>query len=159
MAGTVAIGADHGGYRLKEKVKELLKKKRYRVIDVGGFSDDPVDYPEYGYAAAKMVSGGKADKAVVICKSGIGMSMIANKVPGVRAALCSSVKDAESSRKHNDANVLVLGAERNSRAGSLKIADVWFRTRALKGRHSRRVKLISSLEKKEFKNRAKRKKR
>ncbi|MBD3296712.1 MAG: RpiB/LacA/LacB family sugar-phosphate isomerase, partial [Candidatus Omnitrophica bacterium] len=130
MAGTVAIGADHGGYRLKQQLKALLKKKRYRIIDVGGFSDDPVDYPEYGYAAAKMVSGGKADKAVVICKSGIGMSIIANKVPGVRAALCGSVKDAESSRKHNDANVLVLGADRNSRAVSLEIADVWFRTRA-----------------------------
>lgn len=150
MAKKIAIGADHGGYELKEKIKTLLKKKGYSVEDVGGYSAESCDYPEFGYAAAKMVSEKKAARGIAICKSGIGMSMIANKVRGVRAALCVSVKDAVSSREHNDANVLVLGAGRTAPKKALEITEAWLKTRALKGRHSRRVKMIEKLERKEF---------
>ena len=147
MAGKIVIAADHGGYRLKEDIKDLLKKGRYQVRDVGTFSEESCDYPEYGYEAAKEVAGGKGVRGIVICKSGIGMSMIANKVPGVRAALCGSLEDAVSSRKHNDANVLVLGASRVSRKKALDIVKVWMKTKALKGRHARRVKMMEQLEK------------
>ncbi len=151
MAKRIAIGADHGGYELKERVKTLLKKEGYPVTDVGTDSPEPVDYPEYGYEAARMVSSGKASRGVVICKSGIGMSIIANKLPGVRAGLCNSVEDALSSRQHNDANVLVLAANKTSYAKAAEITKTWLETKALGGRHKRRVRQILKIEKKLFK--------
>ncbi len=150
MAKRIAIGSDHGGYRLKEKIKEMLEGKGCRVKDVGPDSDDACDYPKYGYDAAKLVSTGKADRGIVICKTGIGMSVVANKLRGVRAGLCFSVADAESARWHNDTNVLVLAAKKVSARKAGEIAEVWLKTPALKGRHAKRVKQISAIETREF---------
>ena len=151
MAKKIAIASDHGGYELKEKIIELLKKKKYIIKDVGTFTAEACDYPLYGYDAAKAVSSGKAQKGIVICKSGIGMSIVANKLPGVRAGLCLTKEDAISARKHNDTNVLVLGASRVTQAEALEILETWLKTRALKGRHARRVKQIKNIGKKVFK--------
>lgn len=147
----IALGADHGGYVLKEALKKLLEHKGYRVWDAGTCSEASCDYPVYGAAAAEQVSLKKAWRGIVICKSGIGMSMVANKFPGVRAALCSSLADAVSSREHNDANVLVLGAGRIPEKTALEIAEAWLETEFLKGRHARRVNQIKAMEKKVFK--------
>lgn len=151
MAKKIAIGADHGGFGLKEKIKKILVKKRYSVWDAGTDSEKSCDYPLYGFAVAEKVSRGQSWRGIVICKSGIGMSMIANKLPGVRAALCSSLKDAVSSREHNDANVLVLGANKVSAASAVNMVKAWLETDFLKGRHLRRVREITKLEKKVFK--------
>lgn len=151
MAGKIAIGSDHGGYALKKKITGMLKKSGYRVEDVGTDSTDGCDYPEYGYKAADLVSRKKAIKGIVICKTGIGMSVIANKVPGVRAGLCGSVADAVSSRQHNDTNVLVLAASKLTEKKAIDITKAWMKTRALGGRHARRVKQIKAIEKKLYK--------
>jgi ribose 5-phosphate isomerase B len=151
MAKKIAIGSDHGGFKLKEALKKILEAKKYTVYDMGTFSDEACDYPEYGFRAAKKVSTGGASRAIVICKTGIGMSIIANKLPGVRAGLCVSIADAVSARKHNDTNVLVLAASRVSSRKAQDIAKAWLRTDALKGRHGRRVNQIKKLEKKVFK--------
>lgn len=151
MAKRLAIGADHGGFSLKEKIIKDLKKKRYKVMDEGTFSAEACDYPVFGYLVAKKVSQKKADKGVLICRSGLGMAMIANKLPGVRAGVCSTVKDAASSREHNDANVLVLAADRISSEKALQITKVWLETKTLGGRHARRVRQMKNYEKKLFK--------
>ncbi len=151
MAEKIVLGADHGGYRLKERIKGFLAAKGYKVEDAGTYSDEPCDYPLVGFDAAKKVSTGKVRKGIVICKSGIGMSIIANKLPGVRAGLCRTKEDAASSREHNDTNVLVLAASRTGEKEALEIAEVWLKTRALKGRHARRIRQISVIEKRVFK--------
>ncbi|MEA3489464.1 MAG: RpiB/LacA/LacB family sugar-phosphate isomerase [Candidatus Omnitrophota bacterium] len=151
MAKKVILAADHGGFSLKEKIKGMLTKSGYRVEDAGTYSARSCDYPEFGFSAAKQVSSRKADRAIVICKTGIGMSIIANKLPGVRAGLCGSVSDAVSSRQHNDTNVLVLAAKRVSAKKAMDTVRAWLRTRALKGRHAKRVRQIKELEKKVFK--------
>ncbi len=152
MAKSVAIGADHGGFDLKEKINKTLKKMRYKINDVGTFSGESCDYPAYGFDAARKVSEGLAERGIIICKTGIGMVIIANKLPGVRAGVCNSVNDAVSARQHNDTNVLVLAANKVSAKKALDIAKVWLKTKALKGRHARRVRQIRDLEKKVFKS-------
>ncbi|MFH1837860.1 MAG: RpiB/LacA/LacB family sugar-phosphate isomerase [Candidatus Omnitrophota bacterium] len=154
MSKKIVIGADHGGFNLKEEIKRVLITSKYPVNDVGSDSDRSCDYPIFGYKAAKEVSDKKAAKGIVICKSGIGMSMVANKLPGVRAALCFTAKEAESARKHNDANMLVLSASKLSTKEAVNIVLVWMRTKALKGRHARRVEQIKEIEKKVFKKRS-----
>ena len=151
MAKRIAIGSDHGGYELKDKVIKMLKKAKYTVQDMGTYSEEACDYPEYGFQAAKRVALGRAERAIVICKTGIGMSVIANKLPGVRAGLCGSVEDASSAREHNDTNVLVLAASKLSDSKAQEIIKVWLKTKFLKGRHARRVNQIKKLEKKVFK--------
>jgi ribose 5-phosphate isomerase B len=151
MAKKIALGADHGGFALKKKIIERLKKEKYTVCDAGTDSPDPCDYPKYGFDAAGMVSSGKAQRAVLICRSGIGMAIIANKLPGVRAGVCGTVVDAVSSREHNDTNVLVLAADRVSAGKAMDIMEAWLKTKTLPGRHARRVKLIKEYEKKVFK--------
>ena len=147
----ISIGADHGGYKIKEKIKSMLEKQGHTMIDVGTDSSDSCDYPVYGYKAAEMVSKKKTQKGIAICKSGIGMSMVANKLPGVRAALCTTVKDASSAREHNDANMLTLGASRVSEKLAIAIAKKWVKTKFLKGRHARRVNQMKKIEKKLYK--------
>ncbi len=151
MAKKIVIGTDHGGYLLKEKVKTVLEKKKFRVNDLGCYSKEPCDYPVTGFEVAREVSLKKSQRGIVICKSGIGMSIVANKMPGVRAGLCLSVKDASSAREHNDTNVLVLPASKISLKTAMNIVETWLETKALKGRHSRRVRQISDMEKKVFK--------
>lgn len=142
----IAIGSDHGGYELKKYLKELLSEKDLSVIDVGAGSGDPCDYPNFGFKAAKLVSGKEADLGVLICKSGIGMSVVANKMPGVRAALCNSKEDAVSSREHNHANVLVLGSQKVNTEKAREILLNWLESKPQGGRHVRRVELIEEME-------------
>ena len=150
MAKKIVIGADHGGFLLKEKIKTALKKAHYQIEDVGTDSAAACDYPRFGFAVAEKVSKGEADKGIAICKTGIGMAVIANKYPGVRAGACGSVSDALSARRHNDTNVLVLAATKISGRKAMDIARAWLRTKALGGRHTRRVRQIMELEKKVF---------
>ncbi len=143
----IALGSDHGGFKLKRSLVDYLKKNGHNIIDVGCFSDESCDYPQYSYEAASLVSKQKADRAIVVCTSGIGNSIVANKVKGIRAALCSSIPQARSSREHNDANVLALGAAYIKPVSAKKLVSVWLKTKALGGRHARRVRQIKKIEK------------
>ena len=139
----VAIACDHAGFDVKEKLKKHLSEKLLlEVTDLGTYSLDSVDYPNFGHKVGVEVSNGSADKGIVICGSGIGISIAANKVKGIRAALCTSVEHAELSRKHNDANVLALGARLTSLEIIYKITDTWLDTSFEQGRHLDRIKLI-----------------
>ena len=139
----VAIACDHAGFDVKEKLKKYLSEKLLlEVTDLGTYSLDSVDYPNFGHKVGVEVSNGSADKGIVICGSGIGISIAANKVKGIRAALCASVEHAELSRKHNDANVLALGARLTSLETIYKITDTWLDTSFEQGRHLDRIKLI-----------------
>lgn len=139
----IVIGSDHGGFEMKEELKKLLKAKRIQVEDVGCFSKDPVDYPDYGAAVAGRVSEGVADKGIAVCTTGIGMSIVANKFPRIRAALCTTPRMARLSRTHNDANVLALGGELNSLEEAKAILKEWLQVDFSKlERHRRRVDKI-----------------
>ncbi len=142
---TIAIASDHAGYELKSKIKSYLEQKSLPVDDFGTFKSDSVDYPDYGILASRAVAQGKADRGILICGSGIGMSIVANKVKGVRAALCMTEAMAEMSRRHNDANVLVLGGRIINHEIALKIIDVWLKTPFDGGRHIARVSKIHRL--------------
>ncbi|MFA4991463.1 MAG: ribose 5-phosphate isomerase B [Candidatus Omnitrophota bacterium] len=142
----IVIGADHGGFRLKKELVKFLRRKGHAVKDVGTFDEESCDYPAIGYEAAKLVGAGKFSRGILICKTGIGMSIVANKVKGVRAALCDRIDVARSSREHNDANILVFAANIVSRNLAKKILEVWLRTPSLGGRHGRRVEQIKKIE-------------
>lgn len=146
----VAVGADHGGFALKAKLVKRLQAKGYEVADLGTHSPEPCDYPLIGYKVARAVGQGLFERGVLLCKSGIGIAIVANKVRGVRAGVCGDVFDAKRSRAHNDANVLVLGAEKLTPAKAARIADIWFSTPfEAGGRHERRVRQIAAIERKE----------
>ena len=147
----IIIGSDHGGFKLKQALIAYIRKNNYAIIDAGCFSEESCDYPAYSYTVAGLVSSKKADRGIAICKSGIGNSIVANKVKGIRAALCFNVTQARSSRQHNDANVLVLGASYVTEDTANRIVSVWLKTKALKGRHARRVEQIRKIERKIFK--------
>ncbi len=144
---TVALGADHGGFPLKEILKKSLQEKGYQVDDCGTFSTESVDYPDFAYAAAKKVSDGKAWRGIIIDGAGIGSCMTANKVPGVRAAMCYDHATAVNSREHNDANVLTLGAGLIGENLARQIVETWLKTDFGGGRHARRVDKIMAIEK------------
>ncbi|MCX7748879.1 MAG: ribose 5-phosphate isomerase B [Clostridia bacterium] len=144
----IAIASDHGGFRLKAEVLKYLKDKGYEVKDFGTCDEQSVDYPEYGLAVAEAVKSGDCERGIVICGTGLGISIAANKVPGIRAAVCTDSFMARMSREHNNANVLALG-ERIVGAGlALEIVDVWLKTEFQGGRHESRVDKISEIEKK-----------
>lgn len=143
----IAMGCDHGGYGLKEALKLHLASAGHQVLDFGCRGTEPVDYPDYGVRAARAVGEGEADRGIVICKSGIGMCMVANKVPGVRAALCLDEGMAESSRRHDDANVLALAGSRTPPAQAVGIVDTWLAAPFDGGRHARRVAKMMRIEK------------
>lgn len=145
-AKNVVIGSDHGGFRLKEKIKAFLEKKGYQVKDAGCFNRELCDYPEYAYEVARLVSAGRFSRGILICKSGIGNSIAANKLKGVRAALCYNLKAAALSRKHNDANILVLGALFVNEALAKRMTSLWLATEFEGGRHLRRVRQIGRIE-------------
>ncbi|MFA6171824.1 MAG: ribose 5-phosphate isomerase B [Patescibacteria group bacterium] len=139
----IYIASDHAGVALKKELSVLLKKKKYRVKDLGPFTADSVDYPDFAKIAAKAVKGQPGSKGILICGTGIGMSMAANKLKGVRAALCYSLETARLSREHNDANVLCLGARLTEMKLAKKIVNTWLATEFADGeRHVRRVKKI-----------------
>jgi ribose 5-phosphate isomerase B len=142
----IIIGSDHGGFALKEKLKIFLEKKGLKVKDIGPYSAERCDYPEFAYAAAKEVSIGKFKKGILICKTGIGNSIVANKLPRVRAALCYNVKAAKLSRQHNDSNMLVLGASFVNEKLARKITSAWLTEPFAGGRHQRRINQIRKIE-------------
>jgi len=142
------IASDHAGFVLKEKLKAYLDKKGLTVKDLGTYSKERCDYPEYAYNLAKDVSSGKYKRGVLICKSGIGNSIVANKLPGVRAALCYSLKTTKLSREHNDSNILVLGSAFVNADLAKRMVIAWLNTKFLGGRHLKRVKLINKIEQK-----------
>ena len=143
----IAIAADHGGYSLKEILKPYLQKQGYQVDDCGTHSSEPVDYPDFAYAVAKKVSDGGAWRGIIIDGAGIGSCMVANKVPGVRAAMCYDHATALNSREHNNANVLTLGAGMIEPALARQIVLTWLNTNFGGGRHARRVDKIMNIEK------------
>jgi ribose 5-phosphate isomerase B len=151
-ARRVAVGADHGGYGLKETLKTQLAGLGYAVTDCGAHSTDAVDYPDFAYAVARLVSEGQAWRGIVIDGAGIGSCMVANKVPGVRAALCYDYATAVNSREHNDANVLTLGAGLIGPALARQIVETWLKTEFGGGRHARRVEKIGEVEKRFLKS-------
>ena len=139
----IAIGCDHAAFDEKEKLVDFLKNKlSHEVIDLGTFSNSSVDYPDYGHKVAINVAQHKTDKGIVLCGSGIGISIAANKVKGVRAALCTTIEHAIMSRKHNDANILALGARFTPFKQIKLIVDSWLCTEFEGGRHLRRVNKI-----------------
>jgi ribose 5-phosphate isomerase B len=135
----IALGADHRGFTLKEDLKRWLAAHGHEVIDLGPENAGRVDYPDYAFKVARAVARRQADRGILTCSTGIGMSIAANKVRGVRAALVDSVRLARLSREHNDANVLCLGADFVPAAAARRIVGVWLKTEFAGGRHSRRV--------------------
>ncbi|MCF2611520.1 ribose 5-phosphate isomerase B [Fusobacterium perfoetens] len=138
----IALGCDHGGYELKEKVKSHLEKKGYEVLDLGCHSTESVNYPVYGKAVGEAVAKKEADYGVVICGTGIGISIAANKVKGVRAALCMNTTMARLTREHNDANVLAFGARMVGDVLALEMVDTFLTTAFEGGRHVARVEML-----------------
>ena len=143
----VALGADHGGYSFKTEINDLLRAEGHQTQDYGTNSAEACDYPLYAYKVAKAVSDKKADLGILICKSGNGMAIVANKLPNVRAAICFDKHVAMLSRQHNNANILVLGSE-HLFDDPEDIVRSWLESRFDGGRHERRVKQINSVEKK-----------
>ena len=141
----ISIACDHAAYDVKEKIKLFLFDEGLEVLDYGTTSNESVDYPEYGKKVGLSVSKGESQKGIVICGSGIGISIAANKIKGIRAALCTSVKHAIMSRKHNDANVLALGARMTNYDEILLIIKAWLYTDFEGGRHADRIKKIEDL--------------
>jgi ribose 5-phosphate isomerase B len=149
---TVAIGADHGGFELKEQLKNYLREWGYQVLDLGTHSTEPVDYPDFAEAVARAVAHGEAWLGIMLDSAGIGSSIAANKVPGVRAALCYDRATARNSREHNDANVLALGAKLIAPEAAREIVALWLATPFTGGRHQRRVEKIRNIEERAAKN-------
>ena len=151
-ARIVAVGADHGGYTMKEMLKSHLMKAGYQVTDCGTNSTESVDYPDFAFAVAEMVGLGRAWRGIIIDGVGIGSCITANKVPGVRAAMCYDHATAVNSREHNDANVLTLGAGLIGENLARQIVDTWLSTEFGGGRHARRVDKITAIENKTLKS-------
>ena len=145
----IALGADHAGYQLKDQIKQHLEQQGISVQDEGTSSAESVDYPDYARAVAHDVSQQRADLGILVCGSGIGMAITANKVDGIRAANVSTEYEAQMSREHNNANVLTLGARILNPEQALAIVDKWLTTQFAGGRHERRVEKIMAIEKEE----------
>lgn len=142
----IALGCDHGGYTLKQKIIDYLDAHSLDYRDFGCYSTDSCDYPLFAQAAAQAVAGGQCDRGIVICTTGVGVSITANKVKGVRCALCTDQLMAEMTRRHNDANMLALGAGIVGPNLAERIVEVFLTTEFEGGRHARRVGLITELE-------------
>jgi ribose 5-phosphate isomerase B len=143
----IAIGADHGGYALKERIAFKLKQSGYEVEDCGTHTNESVDYPDFAHAVARKVAEGSCREGIIVDGAGIGSAMVANKVPGVRAALCYDISTARNSREHNHANVLTLGAGLIGDNLAWQIVETWLATPWGEGRHARRVLKIADIEK------------
>lgn len=138
----IIIGSDHAGFDLKEVLKESFDG----MVDIGTYSEDSVDYPDFAARVARAISLGEFERGILICGSGVGMSIVANKFPGVRAALCTDTDTARVSRMHNDANILVLAGRRTDAGTALAIVNVWLDTEFEGGRHRRRLDKIKNIE-------------
>ena len=142
----LAIGSDHGGFRLKEAIKTYLLAHDYEVTDFGTESEDSCDYPDFAHPVAEAVAKGEYDRGILICGTGIGIGIVANKVKGVRAALCHDTFSAEACRNHNDANILTMGERIVGEGLALKIVETFLNSDFEGGRHQRRVDKIKALE-------------
>jgi ribose 5-phosphate isomerase B len=147
----IALGSDHRGYKIKEEIKNFLLNSGYEVKDFGCFSEESCDYPDYARPVAEGVAQGNFDCSILFCATGIGMSIAANKIPGIRAALCLNKKMARFSREHNNANVLCLSADVLSLKRIRGIVEVWLKTEFTGGRHERRINKILEIENKYLK--------
>ncbi len=139
----VALGTDHRGFELKQHIKKFLEEKNYQIEDFGSHGPESVDYPDFGFPAAEAVAIGECDRAILFCSSGIGMSIAANKVRGIRAALCLTEEMSKLAREHNHANVLVLASEYTDKETAEKIVEKFFTTGEFGERHARRVKKVN----------------
>jgi len=144
----IAIGSDHAGFELKEIISQLLKEMGHEVIDMGTASNSSVDYPDFAETVSKAVSEGSVDRGILICGTGIGMSIVANKFKNVRAALCNDLFTAKMSRLHNDANVLAIGGRIVGKDLAKEIVNIWINTPFEGGRHSKRLEKINLIERK-----------
>ena len=147
----IGLACDHGGFELKEEIKTFLKSRDAEPIDMGTFNQDAVDYPDLAVLVAEKVSRGELEKGILICGTGIGMSIVANKFPGVRAALVNDLYSSRFSRSHNDANILVIGGRIVGKDLAKEIVKVWLDTPFAGGRHKGRLEKIETLEKEKFK--------
>ena len=141
----IAAASDHGGFALKEEVKKHLMERGLEVLDLGTHSEESVDYPVYGKACGEAVASGKADLGIVVCGTGIGISIAANKVKGIRCGLCTSVEMARLTKQHNNANILALGGRTTDTGLAMEIVDTWLDTEFEGGRHQRRVDLLDQM--------------
>jgi ribose 5-phosphate isomerase B len=142
----LAIGSDHAGFELKEYIKRVLTAKGYTLVDAGTDTTNSVDYSDFGFKVAHLVSGGEVDRGILICGTGVGMSITANKVKGIRASLAFDLYTAMQSRKHLDANILVLGARVTGQGLAEEIVNVWLNTLFEGGRHEKRIEKIMQYE-------------
>lgn len=145
---TIVIGSDHGGFRLKSEIIRWLEQKSIEYMDVGAWDTNSVDYPDIAFAAAQLILNGQCEKGILVCGSGIGIGIAANKISGIRAALCHDVYSAQKSREHNDANILTLGERVIGVGHALAVVEEWLSTDFDGGRHERRIEKIADLEKK-----------
>ncbi|HHY59508.1 MAG TPA: TIGR01440 family protein [Clostridia bacterium] len=144
----IALGSDHGGFKLKQAIAQYLTERGIEYVDFGTMSECSVDYPDFALAVAEAVRSGQCDRGILVCGTGIGIGIAANKVPGIRAALCHDTFSARFSRQHNDANILTLGERVIGTGLALEIVDVWLHSEFEGGRHARRVDKIAAIERK-----------
>jgi ribose 5-phosphate isomerase B len=142
----IVVGSDHRGFEAKQLIKAIIVQLGHECIDIGTTDNNPVDYPDQAYLAATAVSKNEAERAILACATGLGMSITANKIKGIRAALCHDELTAQISRDHNDANVLCLSGDQIGEVLLRKIVEVWLQTEFSGGRHLRRVKKIAAIE-------------
>lgn len=143
----LAIGSDHGGYELKEHVKKHLEERGIEYKDYGTYTEDSCDYPDIAKAVCEGVKSGECERGILLCGTGIGISMAANKIDGIRAALCSDVFSAKMAKQHNNANIICLGGRVTGRELAFMIVDAWYDDEFLGGRHQNRIDKIHALEK------------
>ena len=147
----IAIGSDHGGYKLKEEIKKYLDEKQIAYKDVGCYSEENVDYPDFAKAVCKEVQAKKANKGILICRSGYGMAIVANKFKSIRCASIYNEESAKFSRMHNDTNILALGADYLNFQEAIRILRIWLATPFEGGRHAERLKIINEIEEENMK--------
>ncbi len=147
----IGLASDHGGFELKEELKAFLKSLGVEPIDMGTFNEESVDYPDFGILVAEKVSRGELERGILICGTGIGMSIVANKFTGIRAALVNDLYSSRCAREHNDANILIIGGRIVGKELAKEIVKVWLETPFAGGRHKRRLEKIEALEREKFK--------
>ena len=147
----IGLACDHAGFDLKEELKAFLKSLGVKAIDMGTFNEDSVDYPDFGVLVTEKVSRGELEKGILICGTGIGMSMVANKFPRIRAAVANDLYSSRCSREHNDANILIIGGRIVGKDLAKEIVKVWLETPFAGGRHKKRLEKIEALERQKFK--------
>lgn len=143
----IAVGSDHGGYQLKNQITDFLRSRSLEIVDVGTDSDASVDYPDFGETVARLVAGGEADAGIVVCGTGIGISITANKIPGIRAALVTDAFMAKMAKEHNNANIIALGGRVIDHTKAIEIVAAWLDSTFEGGRHQARLDKITQLEK------------